>query len=137
MKDLKHEKMRNKKQMLFKWLPMMVGLFSFLLVSHTSNAQAALTTSEVQIQVDRDYVDEYVDQIELEMDVVRNDNQMDADEKTVRLKLLYQGIDLLEQGVLIEDVWNIAYRILVDRVQSKFPNMPLKSFVTEYKNQFS
>jgi hypothetical protein len=115
----------------------MVGLFSFLLVSHTSNAQAALTTSEVQIQVDRDYVDEYVDQIELEMDVVRNDNQMDADEKTVRLKLLYQGIDLLEQGVLIEDVWNIAYRILVDRVQSKFPNMPLKSFVTEYKNQFS
>ena len=129
--------MRNKKQMLFKWLPMMLGLFSFLLVSQTSNAQAALTTSEVQIQVDRDYVDEYVDQIEREMDAVRNDNQMDADEQKVRLKLLQQGIDLLEQGILIEDAWDIAYRILVDRVQSGFPDMPLKSFVTEYKDQFS
>jgi hypothetical protein len=137
MKDLKHENMRNKKQMLFKWLPMMLGLFSFLLVSQTSNAQAALTTSEVQIQVDRDYVDEYVDQIEREMDAVRNDNQMDADEQKVRLKLLQQGIDLLEQGILIEDAWDIAYRIFVDRVQSGFPDMPLKSFVTEYKDQFS
>jgi hypothetical protein len=137
MKDLKHVKMRNEKPLLFKMLPMMVGLFCLLTLSQTSMAQATLTSAEVQLQVDRDYVDDHVAQIEMEMDAVRNDNQLDADEKTVRLKLLYQGVELLEQGVLIEDAWDIAYRILVDRIQSGFPDMPLKTFVTEYKDQFS
>ncbi len=137
MKDLKHVKMRNEKPLLFKMLPMMVGLFCLLTLSQTSMAQSTLTSAEVQMQVDRDYVDDHVAQIEMEMDAVRNDNQLDANEKTVRLKLLYQGIELLEQGVLIEDAWDIAYRILVDRIQSGFPDMPLKTFVTEYKDQFS
>lgn len=137
MKDLKHVKMRNEKPLLFKMLPMMAGLLCLLTLSQTSMAQATLTSAEVQLQVDRDYVDDHVAQIKMEMDAVRNDNQLDADEKTVRLKLLYQGVELLEQGVLIEDAWDIAYRILVDRIQSGFPDMPLKTFVTEYKDQFS
>lgn len=118
-------------------LPMIAGLLCLLTLSQTSMAQATLTSAEVQLQVDRDYVDDHVAQIKMEMDAVRNDNQLDADEKTVRLKLLYQGVELLEQGVLIEDAWDIAYRILVDRIQSGFPDMPLKTFVTEYKDQFS
>lgn len=123
--------------MLFKWLPLLVGLFCFLAMSQNSIAQATLSNSEVQLQVDQNYVDDKVAQIEIEMHSVRNDSQLDSDEKSVRLKLLQKGIDLLEQGVLIEDVWDIAYRILVDQVQSRFSDMPLKTFVIEYKDQFS
>lgn len=137
MKDLKHEKMRNEKPLLFKMLPMMVGLFFLLNLSQTSMAQATLTSAEVQLQVDRDYVDDFVAQIEIEMNSIRNDSQLDSDEKTVRLKLLQKGKDLLNQGVLIENAWDIAYRILVDHVQSRFSDMPLKNFVIEYKDQFS
>src|SRR6056297_136581 len=137
MKDLKQVKMRNKKNMPFKWLSLLVGFFCFFAVSQNSIAQARLSNSEVQLQVDQNYVDDKVAQIEIEMHSVRNDSQLDSDEKSVRLKLLQKGIDLLEQGVLIEDVWDIAYRILVDQVQSRFSDMPLKTFVIEYKDQFS
>jgi len=138
MKDLKHGKMKNKNPLRSKMLPIFLGLFCLLAVSQIGLAQqkATLTTSAVVLPIDDNYVDEKQNLLEAEMLAVRNDNQMDDNEKQVRLKLLAKAGELIGQGVLIEDSWNIAYRILVDRVQSRFPNIPFKSYVAEYKDKF-
>lgn len=124
------------KSLYLKMLSMVVLFSCTIGLSQTISAQATLTTSEVQLQVDRDYVDEKIALIEDEIESVRNDAQMDEPEKKVRVLLLGKAGELVEQGILIEDSWDIAYRILSEQIRSRYPNIPLKDYITEYKNTF-
>lgn len=124
------------KSLYLQMLSMFILLSCTVGLSQSSTAQATLTTSEVQLQVDRDYVDEKIALLDEEIQSVRNDSQMDDAEKKVRIKILKQAGELVEQGVLIEDSWNIAYRILSEEIRSRYPNMPVKDYITEYKNKF-
>ncbi|NBB88570.1 MAG: hypothetical protein GVX96_02125 [Bacteroidetes bacterium] len=136
MKNEKITKMRKMKSLYLKMLSMVMLLSCTIGLSQSSIAQATLTTSEVQLQVDRDYVDEKIALLEDEIQFVRNNSQMDDAEKKVRIKILEKAGELVEQGVLIEDSWNIAYRILSEKIRSRYPNIPLKDYINEYKNKF-
>jgi len=136
MKNEKITKMQKMKSLYLRMLSMVMLLSCTIGLSQTISAQATLTTSEVQLQVDRDYADEKIALIEAEVESVRNDAQMDEPEKKVRILLLGKAGELVEQGILIEDSWDIAYRILSEQIRSRYPNIPLKDYITEYKNKF-
>jgi len=102
-----------------------------------SSIHAQVSTSEVVLQVDRDYADQFEAEVLVEIQEIENDQNMDADEKKVRMKLLISAVEFVQQGVLIEKAFNVSYRKLVHRTNNHFPNMPIKEFVEEYKNQFS
>jgi len=113
---------------------MVVGFM--LGLAQTSLAQATATISGLQAQIDDSYVEDKQELLEIEIEEVRTDSQMGDDEKIVRVKLLTRASEYVGHGFLIEDTWDIAYNSLRDIVQSNFPDIPLKSYVTEYKNKF-
>lgn len=102
-----------------------------------SAINAQVSTSEVVLQVDRDYADQFEAEVMTEIQDIENDPNMDADEKKARKKLLISAVDYVLQGVLIDKAFDVSYRKLVHRANNHFPNMPIKEFVEEYKNQFS
>lgn len=119
-----------------KLLSMFMVASFMLVLSQVGFAQATATLSGVQAQIDSDYVEDMQELLEIEIQEVRGDAQMDDDEKIVRVKLLERAGDYVGNGVLIEDTWEIAYNALREIVQTKYPNIPLKDYVTEYKNKF-
>jgi len=119
-----------------KLLSMMMVVGFMLGLAQTSLAQATATISGLQAQIDDSYVEDKQELLEIEIEEVRTDSQMGDDEKIVRVKLLTRASEYVGHGFLIEDTWDIAYNSLRDIVQSNFPDIPLKSYVTEYKNKF-
>jgi len=128
--------MRKMKLLQVKLLSMMMVVGFMLGLAQTSLAQATATISGLQAQIDDSYVEDKQELLEIEIEEVRTDSQMGDDEKIVRVKLLTRASEYVGHGFLIEDTWDIAYNSLRDIVQSNFPDIPLKSYVTEYKNKF-
>src|SRR6056297_68436 len=125
--------MRKMKLLQVKLLSMMMVVGFMLGLAQTSLAQATATISGLQAQIDDSYVEDKQELLEIEIEEVRTDSQMGDDEKIVRVKLLTRASEYVGHGFLIEDTWDIAYNSLRDIVQSNFPDIPLKSYVTEYK----
>lgn len=136
MKHEKDRKMRKLKLLQVKLLSMMMVMGLLLGLAQTSSAQATATLSGIQAQIDDNYVADKQDLLETEIQEVRNDSQMGEEEKIVRVKLLSRVSEYVGHGMLIENTWDIAYSALRETVQSTYPNIPLKDYVTEYKNQF-
>ncbi len=115
------------------------ALFVFAFVFFGVNnihAQTASIAEQVN-SVDRDYAEQFEAEANLEIQSVRNDANMDQDEKTVRIKLLMSAVENVENGFLIEAAFDTSYKTLLSKVNQHAPDVDLKNILLEYKNQFS
>jgi archaellum component FlaF (FlaF/FlaG flagellin family) len=112
-----------------------VFAFVFLGVNNVY-AQTASIAEQVN-SVDRDYAEQFETEANLEIQSVRNDSNLDQDEKTVRIKLLMSAVENVDNGLLIEEAFDTSYNMLLPKVNQHAPNVDLKNILLEYKNQFS
>ncbi len=108
----------------------------FFLGVNTSYSQNA-SPDEYVPNVDRNYVDQFEAQVNVEIQDVRNDANLSNEEKTVRVKLLTKAVSNVNNGMLIERALDVAYNQISDQAQQFAPDVNLKTIVSEYRNQFS
>lgn len=112
-------------------------VFAFVFLGVNNVYSQSASPDEFIPNVDRDYVDQFEAQVDVEIQNVQNDANLSNEEKTVRVKLLSAAVSNANNGLLIERAFDVAYNQIDERVQLFAPNVNLKTILLEYKNQFS
>ena len=112
-------------------------IFAFVFLGVNNVYSQSASPDEFIPNVDRDYVDQFEAQVDVEIQNVQNDTNLSNEEKTVRVKLLSAAVSNANNGLLIERAFDVAYNQIDERVQLFAPNVNLKTILLEYKNQFS
>jgi|SRR6056297_1897969 len=80
--------------------------------------------------------DQFVSEVNQEMDEVNNNPSYTQEEKQVRLKVLNESIVHAEEGFSIEASFDIAFMRLNPIVENNLPQIELNSIISDYKTQF-
>lgn len=107
--------------------------------SSAPNPPTGLSTDEESMVSNggRSYdLDQFLTEVDLEQDVVRNNSTMSNAEKTSRLKILEGSKEQANLGLTIEASFNQAYNFYEPIVSDRFPQIDFISIRDEYIDAF-